>query len=236
MTIEIDEAIKRYTSNAEYERTHGNLQGCLEFRQLAEWLRDYKRLKEQESKTEKVIKMRDATPEEQGAIAKYIKSISKPTGIEFDIDIDKKVESYGKLLKHPVVKHIMDEEQEQLDFVQPHKKIPVTLTVSDDLISREAVLDTISELNAISFYEAQEDSKECYYELRQAIKDLSPVKLQEPKTGHWIEENMFDGDVAYRCSECNELFWIESGTPKDNEYNFCPKCGKRLVEPQESEG
>ena len=48
MTIEIDEAIKRYTSNAEYERTHGNLQGCLEFRQLAEWLRDYKRLKEQE--------------------------------------------------------------------------------------------------------------------------------------------------------------------------------------------
>lgn len=45
----IDEAIKRYTSNAEYERTHGNLQGCLEFRQLAEWLKDYKRLLEQQS-------------------------------------------------------------------------------------------------------------------------------------------------------------------------------------------
>lgn len=44
----LDEAIKRYTSNAEYERTHGSLQGCLEFRQLAEWLRDYKRLKEQQ--------------------------------------------------------------------------------------------------------------------------------------------------------------------------------------------
>ena len=42
----IDEAIKIYNGNAEYERTHGNLQGCLEFRQLAEWLRDYKRLKE----------------------------------------------------------------------------------------------------------------------------------------------------------------------------------------------
>ena len=48
MTREIDEAIEMYTSNAEYERTHGNLQGCLEFRQLAEWLKDYKRLKEQE--------------------------------------------------------------------------------------------------------------------------------------------------------------------------------------------
>lgn len=45
----LDEAIERYTNNAEYERTHGSLQGCLEFRQLAEWLKDYKRLKEQES-------------------------------------------------------------------------------------------------------------------------------------------------------------------------------------------
>ena len=34
----IDEAITRYNNNAEYERTHGNLQGCLEFRQLVEWL------------------------------------------------------------------------------------------------------------------------------------------------------------------------------------------------------
>ena len=46
MTIEIDEAIKRYTSNAEYERTHGNLQGCLEFRQLAEWLKELKMYRE----------------------------------------------------------------------------------------------------------------------------------------------------------------------------------------------
>ena len=41
-----EEAITRYTGNAEYERQHGNLQGCLEFKQLAEWLKDYKRLKE----------------------------------------------------------------------------------------------------------------------------------------------------------------------------------------------
>lgn len=40
--LKLDEAIERYTSNAEFERTHGNLQGCLEFRQLAEWLRELK--------------------------------------------------------------------------------------------------------------------------------------------------------------------------------------------------
>lgn len=43
----LTEAIKRYTNNAEYERTHGNLQGCLEFKKLAEWLKELKYLREQ---------------------------------------------------------------------------------------------------------------------------------------------------------------------------------------------
>ncbi len=42
----IDEAIKRYADNAEYERTHGNLQGCLEFTQLVKWLKELKQLRE----------------------------------------------------------------------------------------------------------------------------------------------------------------------------------------------
>ena len=40
-----------------------------------------------------------------------------------------------------------------------------------------------------------------------------PSVTPKEKTGKWKMEDMFDGDVAYRCSECNELFWIESGTP-----------------------
>jgi hypothetical protein len=40
MGMKLDEAITRYKNNAEYERTHGNLQGCLEFRQLAKWLEE----------------------------------------------------------------------------------------------------------------------------------------------------------------------------------------------------
>lgn len=44
MTLE--EAIKRYTDNAEYERTHGNLQGCLDFEQIAEWLKELKKWRE----------------------------------------------------------------------------------------------------------------------------------------------------------------------------------------------
>ena len=43
----LDEVIERHKNNAEYERTHGNLQGCLEFRQFAEWLTELKQLREQ---------------------------------------------------------------------------------------------------------------------------------------------------------------------------------------------
>lgn len=48
MTFEsFEEKIKRYLDNAEYERTHGNLQGCLEFKQLVDWLKELKQLREQ---------------------------------------------------------------------------------------------------------------------------------------------------------------------------------------------
>jgi len=46
MGTTIEEAITRYKNNAEYERTHGNLQGCLEFKQLAEWLEQLQKIQE----------------------------------------------------------------------------------------------------------------------------------------------------------------------------------------------
>ena len=46
MGMSIDETIERFKSNAEYERTHGNLQGCLEFRQLAEWLEQLQKIEQ----------------------------------------------------------------------------------------------------------------------------------------------------------------------------------------------
>lgn len=53
MTIE--ETIKRFSNNAEYERKHGNLQGYFEFKQLAYWLKELKYMKEQTS-TERMKK------------------------------------------------------------------------------------------------------------------------------------------------------------------------------------
>ena len=64
---------------------------------------------------------------------------------------------------------------------------------------------------------------ECKESLEMAIK-----ALENQKTGHWEEEEMYYGDVAYRCSECGEEFCLMEGTPIDNLYNYCPNCGAKM--------
>ena len=45
--MELDKAIERFENNAEFERQNGNLQGCLDFRQIAELLKELQQLREQ---------------------------------------------------------------------------------------------------------------------------------------------------------------------------------------------
>ena len=45
------------------------------------------------------------------------------------------------------------------------------------------------------------------------------------KRGHWEEIEDYDGDVHYRCTNCKTEFYLEAGSPEDNEYFFCPHCG-----------
>ena len=83
----------------------------------------------------------------------------------------------------------------------------------EDTISRQAVKDL--------YY------KNGYIDFRK-VCELPPVNTQ-PKTGHWIYE-----DVLYsRCSECGELAIIANWAKVLSD--FCPCCGARMVEPQESE-
>ena len=117
---------------------------------------------------------------------------------------------------------------------------------TNDCIRRDAVLACLK--HKWDSFNSADDAMQASIDCIKEMPSVTPTEMKSyidncgnifayptERTGHWIEEDMFDGDVAYRCSECNELFWIEDGTPKDNGYNFCPKCGKMLVEPQESE-
>ena len=96
----------------------------------------------------------------------------------------------------------------------------------DDCISRQAVLDTMSELNAISFYEAQEDSKECYHEIKKAIEALPPVTPTH-KTGHWIKMPLVEAGQTYShmCSLCGRRILVtDVGL---SEFPYC-HCGAEM--------
>lgn len=49
--------------------------------------------------------------------------------------------------------------------------------------------------------------------------------VRENVKGEWIAVENACFDTSYKCSICGEEFFLEVGTPKENEYNFCPNCG-----------
>ena len=55
------------------------------------------------------------------------------------------------------------------------------------------------------------------------------TKSQEPKTGHWIA----GVNGHFNCSECNTDFFAFRDIRAA--FIYCPYCGVRMVEPQESE-
>ena len=97
----------------------------------------------------------------------------------------------------------------------------------DDAISREAVIKIID-----GWYEQNRDTEN--------IEDLIILitymgSVQPSRKGHWeYFERPMDADTmlsGYKCSECN----YEIGKFYKADNNFCPNCGARMVEPQESE-
>lgn len=70
---------------------------------------------------------------------------------------------------------------------------------------------------------------------------LEDIPSAEPKTGHWITKD--DKEQGYdiggvktwyiriMCSECGFIKTAIEG--HTGQYNYCPNCGVRMVEPQE---
>ena len=57
-----------------------------------------------------------------------------------------------------------------------------------------------------------------------AIFCLPSANVAPVRHGIWedYEEN------TWQCSECGEPFYLEDGTPQENEYNYCPYCGAKM--------
>jgi len=101
----------------------------------------------------------------------------------------------------------------------------------EDVISRQAVIDSLHNKFADGF-----DSDRWWNSMSvlYAINKVPSVTPQ-PKTGHWIEKEGYDGDTYYDCPECGNSWTTIDGTPWDNDMKYCPNCGCRMIEPQGDE-
>ena len=84
------------------------------------------------------------------------------------------------------------------------------------------------------------DYSECSHEaMMMAVKALE----QEPKIGHWVEENINGWSRKIFCSECGcppPFEYISSGDVYSakvygviNKAKYCPNCGTKMQEAEE---
>ena len=64
------------------------------------------------------------------------------------------------------------------------------------------------------------------YGVRKIIDEQPTADVQPVVRGEWIE--LYEDN--YKCSACGAWWTLLEGTPQDNEMNFCPVCGARMVE------
>lgn len=93
----------------------------------------------------------------------------------------------------------------------------------EDVISREAVLKLMDEYNSASVRQFGRPIIGIA-SMRTDVRELPPVTQ---KSGKW--------DISCTCSVCGRWRILES-EKNGGKYKFCPNCGARMVEPQESEG
>lgn len=83
-----------------------------------------------------------------------------------------------------------------------------------------------------AFFSAAEKGKIRAVIEKEPGEDVKPVVH-----AHWIqaEDACGSGYNFYECSACKEIQFLNFGTPQWNEWNYCPNCGAKMIEPQESE-
>lgn len=102
----------------------------------------------------------------------------------------------------------------------------------EDTISRQAVLDVWH----TSYSDNREENEEIQY--KKIAFELPSVNPQEPKTGHWVEENINEYSRKVVCSECgcpppfehisNGDVYSANGHGVFNKTKYCPSCGAKM--------
>ena len=107
-----------------------------------------------------------------------------------------------------------------------------------DAISREELLKAIDTWDKFGYTETGCFVREPkgdyvpYIHYDDAIKCIKGMPSVTQKSGKWI----YRREDKYSCSKCGTTTSVdEAGIDEKPMYKFCPYCGARMVEPQESE-
>lgn len=62
------------------------------------------------------------------------------------------------------------------------------------------------------------------------IQTAPPSDVEPVRHGRWIPSDMGGGqeDEAYVCSVCDDPWVLISGTPQENNMNYCHNCGAKM--------
>ncbi len=95
-------------------------------------------------------------------------------------------------------------------------RLDTTIIGIDSLINKASTAEEAKVLFTV---------KDVIYSQQRYFADVQPVEH-----GKWEELTDYGGwgDTHYRCSVCSEEWYLEDGTPQQNNMNFCPRCGSRM--------
>ena len=92
------------------------------------------------------------------------------------------------------------------------------------LIDADKVMDALYD-SGIELYRSE------YEEFQTKLDEIPTIEPESLlPTAHWENEEDFNGDpVVWFCSTCKERLVLYDGTPEENDYDYCPHCGARMV-------
>lgn len=100
-----------------------------------------------------------------------------------------------------------------------------------EYISREEAIKELREVYEQEYPTANGDFDEyASHDIPYVLRNMPSIYVQPVKRGYWEEVTDYGGwgDTHYRCSVCGDEWYLEDGNPKDNNMNFCPRCGARM--------
>lgn len=120
---------------------------------------------------------------------------------------------------------LISDETERKKALQYINELPsVNLMPCEDAISRQAVLDMAEDITD------QFGNK--HRVVTEGLISMLPSVNPQPKTGEWNTFELFQSGIKETWYECPKCKWSNALLiPR----NYCPNCGAKMVEPQESE-